>query len=473
MHSDDQSLSDAARAETRALAARFPANFVWGVATSAYQIEGAAHDDGRGDSIWDVFCRRPGAIRDGSSGERACDHYHRVDEDVALIASLGVRAYRFSIAWPRVQPRGSGAWNEQGFAFYDRLIDALLGQGIAPHVTLYHWDLPQALQERGGWTDRDTVGRFGDYAAEVARRIGGRAASIATHNEPWVVAILGHEAGIFAPGLRSQQAAMQVSHHLLLSHGVALKALRAQGCAAPLGIVLNQSPIHPATDSAEDQAKARLDDGLTIRWYMDPLLCGTYPQDVLQFLGADAPSVRDGDMDTIHQPLDFLGINYYTRNVSGTGAPLDPVASGKEVTDMGWEVFPGGLSELLGRLNADHRLPPVYIMENGAAYPDRLVGGRVADPDRIRYLSSHIAALGDALATGVDVRGYFVWSLLDNFEWADGYSKRFGIVYVDYATQRRTPKDSARWYQAFCAEHRAQWLQSARSGPEGVAAWGR
>jgi beta-glucosidase len=453
MNLRDRSLGPAPGTDTRSLEERFPADFVWGVATSAYQIEGAAHEDGRGESIWDEFCRHPGAIKDGSSGEHACDHYHRMAEDVALIASLKVPAYRFSMAWPRVQPLGHGAWNERGFDFYDRLIDALLRHGIAPHLTLHHWDLPQALQERGGWLDRDTVSRFAAYAAEAGYRFGDRLASIATHNEPWVVAILGHEAGIFAPGLKSQKSAMQVAHHLLLSHGVALQALRAQGCAAPLGIVLNQAPIHPATDSAEDRAKARLDDGLSIRWYMDPLLLGRYPEDVLSFLGADAPVVQDGDLESIRQPLDFLGINYYTRNVSGTGMPLDPVPPAREVTAMGWEVFPGGLTELLGRLDADYRLPPIYIMENGAAYQDNLLDGRVADIDRIRYLRTHVAALADALDNHVNVRGYFVWSLLDNFEWADGYSKRFGIVYVDYATQQRIPKDSALWYRGLCAAH--------------------
>ena len=464
MKSDDRSLSAAHRAATSSLARRFPKDFVWGTATSAYQIEGAAHDDGRGDSIWDEFCRRPGAIKDGSNGDRACDHYHRFEEDVALMASLNVRAYRFSIAWPRVQPRGEGAWNEAGFAFYDRLIDALQSRGIAPHLTLYHWDLPQALQEKGGWMSRDTVNRFADYAVEVARCFGSRVASISTHNEPWVVAILGHEAGIFAPGLRSRKVAMQVSHHLLVSHGLALKAMRAQGCRARLGIVLNQGPIHAATDSAEDQAKARLDDGLTIRWYMDPLLLGEYPQDVLAFLGPDAPQVVDGDMDTIRQPLDFLGINYYTRNVSGTGAPRDPIQSGKEVTDMGWEVYPDGLSELLTRLHADYPLPPVYITENGAACKDQLIDGRVADVDRIRFLRSHIAAVADALEAGVDVRGYFVWSLLDNFEWADGYAKRFGIVYVDYATGQRIPKDSAAWYRALCSAVKAHRPRAVLAG---------
>ncbi|MDH4166239.1 MAG: GH1 family beta-glucosidase [Gammaproteobacteria bacterium] len=455
MKSDERSTNAVFSHDAGVLAERFPRSFVWGVATSAYQVEGAAHEDGRGDSIWDEFCRRPGAIKDGSSGERACDHYHRVAEDIGLMASLGVNAYRFSLAWPRVQPLGAGNWNEQGFEFYDRLLDGLLERGIAPYLTLYHWDLPQSLQQGGGWLDRDTVGRFADYAAEVARRFGSRAAAIATHNEPWVVAILGHEAGTFAPGLKSRKSALQVAHHLLLSHGLASQAMRAQHCTAPLGIVLNQSPIHPATDSPQDLARARLDDGLTIRWYMDPLLRGRYPEDVLAFLGEDAPQVAPGDMEAIRQPLDFLGINYYTRNLSGTEAPLGHVESGKEVTDMGWEVFPGGLSELLMRLQADYRLPPLYITENGAAYRDRLVDGRVADADRIRYLQSHIASLADALESGVDVRGYFVWSLIDNFEWADGYTKRFGLVYVDYATQHRTPKDSALWYQAFCLRARA------------------
>lgn len=443
------------------LAERFPAGFVWGVATSAFQIEGAAHSDGRADSVWDVFCRTPGVIADGGNGDRACDHYHRFRADVELMARLEIRAYRFSVSWPRVQPTGHGAWNEAGFAFYDRLIDALLEHGIAPHLTLNHWDLPQTLQEQGGWTHRETAARFCDYALEVARRFGNRLESITTHNEPWVMAILGYETGIFAPGIKSRRAAMQASHHLLLSHGMALNAIRGTGLATPLGIVLNQSPIHPATDSPEDHAKARLDDGLTIRWYMDPLLNGTYPADVIAHLGDDAPAIHAGDMDVIRQPLDFLGINYYTRSVTGTGSALTPTERKREVTDMGWEVWPAGLSELLARLHADYTLPPVYIMENGAAYADQLVDGRVADTDRIRYLHSHIGALADAIAGGVDVRGYFVWSLLDNFEWAEGYKKRFGIIYVDYETLERTPKDSAYWYREFL---RATRLPPALAG---------
>ena len=467
MHSDRHADHGPLAPAAGVLADRFPRGFVWGVATSAYQVEGAAHDDGRGDSIWDEFCRRPGAIKDGSSGEHACDHYHRIDEDIDLIASLGANAYRFSIAWPRVQPLGAGAWNERGFDFYDRLVDGLLERGIAPYLTLYHWDLPQALQESGGWANRDTTARFAEYAVEVARRLGDRAASIATHNEPWVVAILGHETGTFAPGLKSRKVATQVSHHLLLSHGMALQALRAERCAAPLGIVLNQAPVHAAANAPEDIAKARIDDGLTIRWYMDALLHGRYPEDVLEFLGEDAPQVAAGDLDVIRQPLDFLGINYYTRNLSGSGTPLAPVDDGREVTDMGWEVFPDGLTELLQRLRADYRLPPLYITENGAAYRDLLEGGRVADTQRISFLQRHIAAMATALEGGVDLRGYFVWSLLDNFEWADGFTKRFGIVFVDYATQRRTLKDSALWYRAFCA--RANTAAGAPSAQRGVA----
>jgi len=446
---------DAHAAQT--LARRFPADFVWGVATSAYQIEGAAHEDGRADSIWDEFCRRPGVIRDGGSGDRACDHYHRLESDLDLIASLGVRAYRFSVSWPRVQPRGAGAWNEAGFEFYRRLVEGLRRRGIEPHLTLYHWDLPLALQLRGGWTSRGTVQAFVDYAVEVVRRLGAGVASIATHNEPWVVATLGHEVGSFAPGIKSRRLAMQASHHLLLSHGAATRALRDAGCERPIGIVLNQAPIHTASDSAADRAKARLEDGLLVRWYMDPLLLGRYPADVLEHLGPDAPAVEDGDMALISQRLDFLGLNYYTRTVVNVGGiPVDE-RERRPLTDMGWEVYPEGLTEILVRLRADYRVPPLYVMENGAAYGDEPVDGRVADVDRIAYLRSHIAAVANARDAGVDVRGYFVWSLLDNFEWADGYSKRFGIVHVDYSTERRTVKDSGLWYRDFlrasdCAE---------------------
>ncbi len=429
------------------IARLFPSDFVWGVATSAFQIEGTDATDGRGASIWDTFCERPGTIIDGTDGREACQHVRHWEADLDLIASLGLTHYRFSIAWPRVQPLGQGAWNDAGLAFYDRLVDGMLARGIQPHVTLYHWDLPEALQTLGGWQSRATVDRFVDYARRIGALLGDRAATIATHNEPWVVATLGHQQGIFAPGLKSRAAAAQVAHHLLLSHGAALTALRADGVSAKLGIVLNQAPVHPATALVEDRTKARLDDGELVRWYMDPLFNGHYPADVWDTLGADAPVVEAGDFETIRAPLDFLGINYYTRNIAIAHGTYDPRSSGLELTDMGWEVYPAGLTELLTRLHRDYTLPPLYITENGAAYPDQLVGGRVQDDARIRYLGSHLQAVAMARDAGVDVRGYFAWSLLDNFEWAHGYSKRFGIVHVDYATQQRTPKASALWYR--------------------------
>lgn len=427
------------------IARLFPPDFVWGVATSAFQIEGTAATDGRGDSIWDTFCRRPGVILDGSDGRVACEHLQRWESDLDLLVDLGITHYRFSIAWPRVRPTGRGPWNDAGLDFYDRLADGLLARGIQPHVTLYHWDLPAALQETGGWQSRDTVSHFVEYARRVGRLLGDRAATMATHNEPWVVATLGHHKGIFAPGIRSRAAAMQVAHHLMLSHGEALTALRADGVRAPLGIVLNQAPVHPATALLEDREQARLEDGELVRWYMDPLFKGCYPEDVWETLGGDAPQIAEGDLRAIAVPLDFLGINYYTRNIAIAQGTYDPTASGLELTDMGWEVYPAGLTELLTRLHRDYRLPPVYITENGAAYADRCVNGRVDDQDRIAYLSGHLQAVALARDAGVDVRGYFAWSLLDNFEWAHGYTKRFGIVHVDYATQVRTPKASALW----------------------------
>ena len=441
--------------DPRALARRFPQDFTWGVATSAYQIEGAAHEDGRGDSIWDVFCRQPGAIADASNGDVACDHYHRWQADLDLVGRLGVNAYRFSVAWPRVQPLGHGAWNQRGLDFYERLVDGLLQRGIAPHLTLNHWDLPQALQERGGWADRDTVHRFVDYAGEIARRLGSRLRSLTTHNEPFVQAVLGHESGIFAPGIRDRGVAVQVAHHLLLSHGLALRALRAEGLACDLGIVLNLAPIQPASGSEADLARARLEDGRLVRWYVDPLLRGSYPQDVVQALGADAPKVQPGDMEAIAEPLDFLGVNYYSRTVFNADGAVDPGSLGNPLTDMGWEVYPQGLADLLMRLHRDYPLPDVYVTENGAAFPDQMVDARVPDHARTQYIASHISAAADALAAGVPLRGFMVWSLLDNFEWASGYAKRFGIVHVDYATQRRTPKASAAWYRDFLLAMRA------------------
>jgi beta-glucosidase len=433
----------------------FPKDFVWGVATASFQIEGAARDDGKGPSIWDDFCRQPGLIADGSNGDIACDHYHRLESDLDLMASLGVDAYRFSVSWPRVRPGGQGAWNARGLDFYDRLVDGLLARGIKPYLTLNHWDLPSELQACGGWAHTDTMHRFVEYACGMDARLGDRLATITTHNEPWVIATMGYETGVFAPGVKSRAQAMQASHHLLLSHGLALQALHAQGCKARLGIVLNLSPTQAATDSAADQAKARLDDGLLVRWYMDALFKGRYPEDVLDHLGADAPRIGAGDMAQIAAPMDFLGVNYYTRNMASAGAPFDASDSGYGVTDMGWEIYPQGLTQLLLRLHHDYPVPPMYVKENGAAFKDTLVDGCVHDAQRRDYIAGHIAAVGDALRQGVRMEGYMVWSLLDNFEWASGYDKRFGIVHVDYATQRRTLKDSALWYREFLRGQRA------------------
>lgn len=429
---------------------QFPDNFVWGVATSAFQIEGAAAIDGKGPSIWDEFCRVPGAIADQSNGDIACDHYHLYEQDLDLIKELHVDAYRFSISWPRVQPTGSGEWNEIGLQFYERLIDGLIARGIKPYLTLNHWDLPAALQHQGGWENRETVYRFVEYAKGIHERFGQRIVSIATHNEPWVVATLGHEQGIFAPGIKDRAIAAQCSHHLLLSHGMAVQELRRAGATYDLGIVLNLAPMHPATDSPADVAKTRLEDGKLLRWYMDPLFKKSYPDDILAYLGSDAPILHEGDLDIIGTPIDFLGINYYSRTMVSAGDPWDPKSHGKAVSDMGWEIFPEGLTELLLRVHHDYDVPPLFVTENGGAFKDHVgEDGRVHDADRQDYIERHIAAMHLAMKEGVKMGGYMVWSFLDNFEWASGYEKRFGIVHVDYDTQRRTLKDSALWYQNF------------------------
>jgi beta-glucosidase len=431
---------------------QFPQDFKWGVATSSFQIEGAHDRDGKGPSIWDTFCATDGKIADASNGHVACEHYERWPEDVELISRMGVNAYRFSMSWPRVQPDGQGEWNEAGFAFYDQLISALAQRGIELHLTLNHWDLPQSLQDQGGWANREVCTHFTRYATEVARRFGHRVHSICTHNEPWVIAILGYEQGIFAPGIQSKKQAMQAVHHLLLSHGMALQAMRGLGLTTAMGIVLNLSPIYPASDDPLDVAKAKLDDGLILRLYMDALFKGFYPQDVIEHLGADAPPVQPGDLATIAQPNDFLGVNYYTRNFSSCGNPWDVASTGNTVTDMGWEVYPQGLTELLCRLHNDYQPHRLWVTENGAAFKDQMINGVVDDAQRLAYIRDHIAATHDAMATGVPVGAYFAWSLMDNFEWASGYAKRFGLVHVDFETQQRTFKNSALWYQKFLSE---------------------
>ena len=438
---------------------RFPADFVWGTATASYQIEGAVAEDGRGPSIWDTFAATPGTIDDGSTGAVACDHYHRWEQDLDLMQRLGVGAYRFSIAWPRVIPAGTGAVNQAGLDFYDRLVDGLLERGIAPFATLYHWDLPQPLQDAGGWPDRGIVDAFVAYADAVTRRLGDRVAYYATMNEPWCTAFLGYALGEHAPGLRDGGLALRAAHHVLLAHGAALEVMRANAPAAQHGIVLNLNPAYPASDATDDLAAARRFDGFFNRWFLDALLKGRYPDDAWQGYGAAVPHVEDGDLAIIARPLDFLGVNYYNRTIV-TSDPSVPWPAVRAVpfdsapTDMGWEVYPQGLTELLLRVQRDYAPPPMYITENGAAYPDVLRDGAVDDADRIAYLEQHVAAVHAAIERGADVRGYFAWSLMDNFEWARGLAKRFGLVYVDYATQTRIPKRSANWYADLIARHR-------------------
>jgi beta-glucosidase len=423
-------------------------DFQWGSATSAAQIEGGAALHGKGRSIWDRFCAEPGRIVDASNIEVACDRY---PADVKLMKWLGLDAYRFSIAWPRVQPLGEGAWNEEGMAFYDRLLDTLLEAGIRPHATLYHWDLPLALHERiGGWASREIVPRFADYAREVARRFGDRLASIATLNEPWCIATKGFETGEFAPGLTNRTIATQVSHHLLTAHGAAIQAIRSE-TKTPLGVVLNHTPAFPAEAVEADRHAARIDDGLNVRWYMDPIFRGSYPSDILEYLGADAPKIGAEDMALIRQPLDFLGINFYTRSFISTQDPPKSAPGNQGFTDMGWEIYPAGLTQHLVRISGEYSPPPIYITENGMANSDRMVDGRVEDAPRVDYLRRHLDAVAGAIELGADVRGYFYWSLLDNFEWDSGYTKRFGLFHVDYDTQQRSAKDSAHWYRAFIA----------------------
>ena len=433
----------------------FPEHFSWGVATSAFQIEGAGQTDGKGESIWDRFCKVPGAIADASNGDVACDHYNRLDADLDMIASLGVDTYRFSISWPRVQPLGCGEWNEKGLAFYERLVNGLIARNIKPHITLNHWDLPQALQDQGGWENRETVYHFVRYAQGMFKRLGNRMGAITTHNEPWVMAILGHEQGIFAPGFKSRKIAAQVAHHLLLSHGLAVEALRQDGCKLPLGIVLNLGSTEPGSSAPEDVQKAYMDDARGRRWYTDPLFKGHYPQEIWDELGTDAPRVLEGDLNHIATSIDFLGVNYYTRQVAFANRQFDVKTSGLALTEMDWEIYPKGLTDLLLLLHKEYKLPKVYITENGGAFKDPLTQGQIHAADRTDYLQTHIAAVGKAIAAGVPVHGYMVWSLMDNFEWSSGYAKRFGIVHVDYNTQKRTLKDSALWYRDFLQKFRS------------------
>jgi beta-glucosidase len=430
---------------------------VWGTATASYQIEGGIEERGR--AIWDDFCRWPGKVHDEDTGDVADDHYHRYEEDVALMADLGLDAYRFSISWPRVFPKGVGEVNEAGLDFYERLVDELLEAGITPFVTLYHWDLPSALQRVGGWAARDTAYHYADYAALVAERLGDRVHHWITHNEPWVAAFVGHSDGRHAPGWEDLGSALQVAHHLLLSHGLAVLPLREAGDkATQVGITLNFSPSYPASDDPADVAAARRHDGYANRWFMDPLFEGRYPEDAEDLFGYLLPRVAPGDMEAIAHPIDFLGVNYYSRAVveDAPGEFLDyrTLRPEGEYTAMDWEVYPQGLTDLLVRLSQDYGSPLMYITENGCAYADELTPeGEVHDEKRIEYLNAHFCAAHRAMEQGVPLQGYFVWSLMDNFEWAWGYTRRFGIVYVDYETLERIPKHSADYYASVAADN--------------------
>jgi beta-glucosidase len=435
-------------AGTSALAGRFPPGFVWGTATAAYQIEGAWNEDGKGESIWDVFCRIPGVIEDGQTAEVTCDHYHHVDEDLDLMSALGAGAYRFSIAWSRVLPDGTGRVNEAGLAFYDRLVDGLLDRGIRPFVTLYHWDLPQALQERGGWLADDIPAWFAEYAHLAVERLGDRVHDWVTLNEPQVTAFAGYQWGVHPPGVKDAGSAVAVAHNLLLAHRAGADAIRAASKDARVGIALNLSPAHPATSSPEDAEAARIADGTGNRWFLDPLFGRGYPQDVVERYGAIAPPPLDG----YDGALEFLGINYYMRHVvrAAPGAKLgfETLPPEGTLTEMGWEIYPHGLYEILARVHRDYAPREIFVTESGAAFPDGADGD---DPARVDYLRDHFRAAADAIDDGVPLRGYFVWSLLDNFEWHFGFTKRFGLVYVDYETKQRTIKSSGRFYRSVAA----------------------
>jgi beta-glucosidase len=460
----------------------FPVGFLWGAATAAYQIEGAAAIDGRTPSIWDTFSERPGAVKGGHTGHVATDHYHRYRDDVALMKRLGLSAYRFSVSWSRIQPAGAGPVNPAGLDFYRRLVDDLLANGIEPWLTLYHWDLPQPIEDAGGWPVRDSAERFAEFAGIVHGALGDRVKTWTTLNEPWCSSFLGYASGDHAPGRREPAAAVRAAHHLLLGHGLAVDAIRAQRADTQVGITLNLYAISAASAAPADQDAARRIDGLGNRFFLDPVLLGRYPADVVRDLSSitDFSHVKDGDLAVISRPLSMLGINYYSRHVLAAPAGVDKsqsdgaidwrgtgiinpypgseavrfVQRGVPVTAMDWEIDAPGLTEVLQRVSREYPAIPLYITENGAAFHDEVAAdGSVHDADRRAYLEAHLRACHDAIAAGVPLRGYFAWSLLDNFEWAWGYTRRFGLVHVDYRSQARTPKASAHWYSDVIRRH--------------------
>ncbi|MBV9108054.1 MAG: beta-glucosidase [Gemmatimonadetes bacterium] len=453
----------------------FPDGFLWGAATSAYQIEGSPLADGAGPSIWQRFSHSPGCTHEGQTGDVACDHYRCWRDDVRLMAELGLTAYRFSIAWSRVLPEGTGRVNQPGLAFYDRLVDALLEHGITPNATLYHWDLPAALDDRGGWLNRDVSDWFAEYAQACYRQLGDRVPMWATLNEPWVVTDGGYLHGALAPGHRNLFEAPIASHNLLRAHGAAVQAYRAESRPGRIGLVVNLEPKVAATDSAEDVEATKRADAYMNRQYLDPAILGSYPEEMAEIFGEAWPEHSAEDMALIRQPLDFLGINYYTRGVTKNDPANLPVRNGyvrqpeHTYTDVGWEVYAPALTDLLVWVRDRYGDLPLYITENGAAFydPPRAVDGRIEDPLRVAYYRDHIRAVLDAIGRGVDLRGYFAWSLLDNYEWSLGYTKRFGIVHVDYETQARTPKASARFYSQVIRSHGAALFGDAHPQPGG------
>lgn len=446
----------------------FPPDFIWGTATASYQIEGAVREDGRGESIWDRFSHTPAAISDGSTGDVACDHYHRWREDVALLKAMNTKAYRFSIAWPRVFPEGRGSLNPEGVDFYNRLVDSLLEAGIEPYVTLYHWDLPQALQDHGGWADRGTVEAFVEYADVVSRALGDRVKNWTTMNEPWCISILSHALGQHAPGLRDWNTALRVAHHVLLAHGQAVPVLRRNSPQADVAITLNFEWAQSASTAPADYDAMRIYDGFYNRWFLDPVFGRGYPADMVEHytthgaLPDGMDFVRPGDLAVIAAPIDWLGVNYYTRALVKGGA--DDILPERDVagmtrprTDFDWEIAPDGLYNLLCRLHFDYQVPRMMVTENGASFHDGPdAQGKVDDQRRIAYLRDHFAAARRAMDAGVPLTGYFVWSALDNFEWAAGYKERFGLIHVDFATQKRTPKASSHWFRDVIASGSVQ-----------------
>lgn len=446
-------IQESARALAEELSESLPQDFVFGAATSAYQIEGAVREDGRGESIWDRYCATPGKVFMGQSGEVACDHYHRFSEDVGIMRDMGLQAYRFSIAWPRILPNGTGTVNSNGLDFYDRLVDALLEADIEPYATLFHWDLPQALQDQGGWYSRSAAEAFGEYAGAVAGRLSDRVTQWITHNEPWCSSWLGHGYGIHAPGFKDGEAgAVRAAHHILLSHGYAVEAIRAASDTANVGITIDLYPMFPDSDSDEDRQAARRADGQRNRWFLDPVLLGAYPQDMTHLL-PHLPENAEADLNRIGAPIDFLGVNYYERQVikaDRQGYPVQVPQPGRHA-DNGREIYPDGLRVILNRLRDEYSIGTVYITENGMGSHDIISeDGRIHDSKRAQFLEQHLLAVAEACREGTAVAGYFAWSLMDNFEWSKGYDERerYGLVYVDHSTLERIPKASGEWYGA-------------------------